>query len=136
MVATIGPGWAIAADALTFLISALFVAQIRSGRRPARRETTFFRDLADGWRIFRSQTWLWVDGVDAAIGNCMVFAPFLALGPVVALRSLGGAPGTVALAERRAKRKRSSADAYQIKRASSEKASTRRTAGPTSVPRS
>jgi hypothetical protein len=49
------------------------------------------RDLADGWRVFRSETWLWVDGVYSALGNCAVFAPFLALGPVVALRSLGGA---------------------------------------------
>lgn len=97
MVATIGPGWAIAADAMTFLISAVFVARIRSDGRPARRETTFFHDLADGWRIFRSTTWLWVDGVYAAIGNCMVFAPLLALGPVVAVRSLGGASSWAAI---------------------------------------
>jgi MFS family permease len=94
MVATIGPGWAIAADAMTFLISAVFIARIRSGGRPARRETTFFHDLADGWRIFRSTTWLRVDGVYAAIGNCMVFAPLLALGPVVAVaRSAAPHPG-------------------------------------------
>src|SRR4029450_2939069 len=91
MVATIGPGWAIAADAFTFFLSAMFLARIRTARRPGRQKTTFVRDLADGWRVFRSETWLWVDGVYSALGNCAVFAPFLALGPVVALRCLGGA---------------------------------------------
>jgi MFS family permease len=91
MVATVGAGWAIGADALTFLVSALFVWRIRSSRSLPRRESTFFRDLADGWQVFTSQTWLWVDGVFSAISNCVVLAPLLALGPVVALRSLGGA---------------------------------------------
>jgi MFS family permease len=91
MVATMGPGWAIAADAFTFFLSAMFLARIRTARRPGRQKTTFVRDLADGWRVFRSETWLWVDGVYSALGNCAVFAPFLALGPVVALRCLGGA---------------------------------------------
>lgn len=91
MVATMGPGWAIAADAFTFFLSAVFLARIRTARRPGRQKTTLLRDLADGWRVFRSETWLWVDGVYSALGNCAVFAPFLALGPVVALRSLGGA---------------------------------------------
>jgi MFS family permease len=91
MVATIGPGWAIAADAFTFFLSAMFLARVRTARRPGRQKTTLLRDLADGWRVFRSETWLWVDGVYSALGNCAVFAPFLALGPVVALRCLGGA---------------------------------------------
>jgi hypothetical protein len=69
----------------------VFLARIRTARRPGRQKTTLLRDLADGWRVFRSETWLWVDGVYSALGNCAVFAPFLALGPVVALRSLGGA---------------------------------------------
>ncbi|HEY3036116.1 MAG TPA: MFS transporter, partial [Streptosporangiaceae bacterium] len=63
MVATIGPGWAIAADAFSFFLSAMFLARIRTARRPGRQKTTFLRDLADGWRVFRSETWLWVDGV-------------------------------------------------------------------------
>lgn len=91
VVATMGPGWAIAADAFTFLLSAMFLARIRTARRPGRQKATLLRDLADGWRVFRSETWLWVDGVYSALGNCAVFAPLLALGPVVALRSLGGA---------------------------------------------
>jgi MFS family permease len=91
MVATMGPGWAIAADAFTFFLSAVFLSRIRTTPPGRRQGTTLLRDLADGWRVFRSETWLWVDGVYSALGNCAVFAPLLALGPVVALRSLGGA---------------------------------------------
>jgi hypothetical protein len=98
LVATVGAGWAIAIDAVTFVISAGFVARIRVTPRPAPAGTTFWRDLAGGWRVFRSKTWLWLDGVYSAIGNCLVLAPFLALGPVIALRSLGGAPAWAAVA--------------------------------------
>jgi hypothetical protein len=91
MVATMGPGWAIGADAFTFFLSAVFLSRIRTAHGRGRQRMTLLRDLADGWRVFRSETWLWVDGVYSALGNCVVFAPFLALGPVVALRSLGGA---------------------------------------------
>jgi hypothetical protein len=41
--------------------------------------------------VFRSRSWLWIDGVYSALGNFAVLAPLLALGPVVATRSLGGA---------------------------------------------
>jgi MFS family permease len=92
LVATVGPGWALAADGLTFLISASFVAQIRIPPSPAREAAPFFSELREGWRVFRSRTWLWVDGVFSALGSFAVLAPLFALGPLVAVRSLGGAP--------------------------------------------
>ena len=92
LVVTVGPGWALATDALTFLISASFVAQIRAAGIIRAQARSFFHELAEGWRVFRSRTWLWVDGVYSALGSFAVLAPFFALGPIVAARSLGGAP--------------------------------------------
>ena len=92
LVVTVGPGWALAVDAATFLVSALFVLQIRVVRAVRVEAASFLRELAAGWRIFRSRTWLWVDGVYSALGSFAVLAPFFALGPIVAARSLGGAP--------------------------------------------
>jgi MFS family permease len=92
LVATIGPGWALAVDSTTFLISALFVLQIHAVRRVRDERASFLRDLRDGWHVFRSRTWLWVDGVYSALGSFAVLAPMFALGPIVAIRSLGGAP--------------------------------------------
>ena len=92
LVVTVGPGWALAVDAATFLVSALFVLQIRVVRTVRVQASSFLRELAAGWRVFRSRTWLWVDGVYSALGSFAVLAPFFALGPIVAARSLGGAP--------------------------------------------
>jgi MFS family permease len=97
LVATVGPGWAIGADALTFALSAVLLASIPSVIRGTRQRTNLLRDLAEGWRVFRSRTWLWVDGVYSALGNFAVLAPLLALGPVVATRSLGGAGAWAAI---------------------------------------
>ena len=92
LVATVGPGWALAADAATFLISALFVLRIHAVGKTQAGRSTFLADLREGWRVFRSRTWLWVDGVYSALGSFAVLAPLFALGPIVAVRSLGGAP--------------------------------------------
>jgi len=92
LVASVGPGWALAADAATFLASALFVVQIHVIPKARPQAASFMRELREGWHVFRSRTWLWVDGVFSALGSFAVLAPMFVLGPVVAARSLGGAP--------------------------------------------
>ena len=91
LVATAGAGWAIAADAVTFAVSAAFLARLRIVPRAARPPTRVLQDLREGWAVFRSRTWLWVDGLYSALGNFATLSPMLALGPLVAERSLGGA---------------------------------------------
>jgi MFS family permease len=93
---TIGPGWAIAIDAGTFLVSAAFVSRLsRLPRAPA--GAGFLRELREGWAVFTGRTWLWVDGVFSAVGNCIVFAPFLVLGPAVVLNGLHSTGGWAAI---------------------------------------
>src|SRR5215212_4221811 len=57
----------------------------------ARAQLGFLTELREGWREFRSRTWLWVDGLYSALANALTLAPLFALGPVVAQRELGGA---------------------------------------------
>ncbi len=99
LVATSGPGEALAVDAVTFLVSAWFLAGLRldvpASARPA---SAFLHDLGDGWREFRSRTWLWVDGLFSALGNMIVGAPTQVLGPVIAVRELGGATAWATIA--------------------------------------
>jgi hypothetical protein len=90
LVVTVGAGWALAIDAVTFLISAFFVAQIHAPRIVRVRARSFLKELVEGWQVFRSRTWLWADGVYSAFGSFATLAPFFALGPIIALRSLGG----------------------------------------------
>jgi MFS family permease len=90
LVATVGPGYALAVDATTFGVSAWYLARLRlppDKRLPAQ---AVLRDLADGWREFRSRTWLVTANVEAALANALVLAPYTVLGPVVSKRSLGG----------------------------------------------
>jgi hypothetical protein len=96
LIATVGPGWAIAIDAVTFAISALFLAGLRLPAAVPRAASSFLADLRDGWGVFKSLTWVWTFVACAAFGN-LVWGAWSVLGPVVAERSLGGAAawGTV-----------------------------------------
>jgi predicted MFS family arabinose efflux permease len=89
LVAAAGPGWAFAIDAVSFALSALLLAGLRLA--PVAREAApFLHDLREGWRTFRSTTWLWTFVAGAALGN-MVWGAWSVLGPVIAERDLGGA---------------------------------------------
>lgn len=91
LVATAGAGWAVAADAVSFGVSAAFLLRLRvDGRAPARAATAFGTDLREGWREFRARTWVWTFVVAMGLGN-MLWGAWSALGPVIAHRDLGGA---------------------------------------------
>ena len=90
IVASAGAGWAIAADAFSFLLAAGILLSVRATR--ARREVASFRyELTDGWRAVRSRTWLMAMMLDTALWMLVVFGPYAVLGPLVCQRDLGGA---------------------------------------------
>jgi MFS family permease len=90
LVAAIGPGWAIAFDAATFALGAVFIAALRLP--PGRIEAAgFVDDLRDGWREFRARTWLWAIVLQFSVVNAAVSGSFSVLGPAVAQAHLGGA---------------------------------------------
>lgn len=91
LVATAGAGWAFAVDAASFAGSAAFMLimpALGAASRPVRQR--FLADLAVGWREVASRSWAWAALIGNTVGN-MAFAVFLVLGPVLALRRLGGA---------------------------------------------
>ena len=96
LIAAVGAGWAMAIDALTFAVSALFLLGLHLPARVPRAGTTFLADLREGWGMFRSLTWVWTFVLAAGIGN-LIWGAWSTLGPVVAERELGGAAawGTV-----------------------------------------
>ncbi|HEV2361959.1 MAG TPA: MFS transporter [Acidimicrobiales bacterium] len=92
VVATTSPGWAMLADAVTYVVSFGSMLMMRLGAQEASPAgESFFHQLRTGWREFRSRTWLWVIVAQWAIGNVAIMAPFMVLGAVVAKQSLGGA---------------------------------------------
>jgi predicted MFS family arabinose efflux permease len=93
LVAAIGSGWAIAFDAATFFASAAVLARMRLPLSERAERAGFIRELAEGWKEFRSRTWLWLIVVAAGVGNMVWVGGQAVLGPVVARSSLGGAAG-------------------------------------------
>jgi MFS family permease len=91
LVATVGPGWALAIDAGTFVTSALFLASMRVTPGEHLEAPNFLRELREGWREFSSRTWLWVIVVAFAFVNAALNGTFSVLGPVIADEELGGA---------------------------------------------
>ena len=92
MVAVVGPGWAFALDAASFAGSAAFLLAMAPTVRPEATRQHFLADLAAGWREVASRSWAWSTLIGNALSN-MAFALFMVLGPVLALRRLGGASG-------------------------------------------
>ncbi|GAA3035523.1 MFS transporter [Actinokineospora globicatena] len=79
----VGPGPALAVDALSFLVSASLVLALRIGHAPAPTGRRVLAQARDGWREFTARRWLWSVTVLAAFCGMAVFAPVMVLGPVI-----------------------------------------------------
>jgi MFS family permease len=89
LVAAASPGWAIAADAATFAVSAAMLSRLRLPAHLPPPAQSFLRDLREGWSAFSSRTWVWTMVAAASLTN-MLFSVFLVLGPAISKTSLGG----------------------------------------------
>ncbi|MFD3582550.1 MFS transporter [Streptomyces sp. NPDC058683] len=100
-VAAFGPGWALAADAAGMLAAVVPNLLIRTARAAPARSPEPLRELREGWREFRSHTWLWVIVLQYSLVFMACSWGYSVLGPVVARTSLGGpaAWGEILVAE-------------------------------------
>jgi MFS family permease len=97
LVATAGAGVALAVDAATFGVSALFLLALRVPDVVPPPVRPFVAELRDGWREFRARDWVWGIVLGASVAN-MLAAGYQVLGPIVADRELGGAGAWAAIA--------------------------------------
>jgi MFS family permease len=91
LVVTVGPGWALAVDALTYLVSALLLLLVALPR-PARVDAdsaSTFAELREGWSLFVGTTWLWVIVLAFSALNAIHAGALNTLGPVVAKDTIG-----------------------------------------------
>ena len=86
LVLGVGPGYAFALDAATFLVSAAFLVRLRPRPRgePGVR-TTVVAELREGWSEVRSRTWIWVIVAVFSLGLLTAFGPWMTLGPTISL---------------------------------------------------
>ncbi|MFG2197122.1 MFS transporter [Streptomyces sp. NPDC048639] len=100
LIALLGAGWALAVDAVTFLVSAALLAGLRpTGTTDGHSSTQegIFHQLRDGWREFTARTWVWTGVAQLALVNLCIGGCFMILGPVVAEEHLSGASGWSAI---------------------------------------
>lgn len=83
LVATAGGGWALAADAASYLLAAAAFARIPGASRPPAANRPLWRDLVDGWSVFRSMRWVVIMTVSFALVNAFSVGPWNVLGPQV-----------------------------------------------------
>jgi MFS family permease len=86
LVLGVGPGFAFALDAATFVVSAAFLVRLRPRRRgePGVR-TTVLAELREGWSEVRSRTWIWVIVAVFSLALLTAFGPWMTLGPTISI---------------------------------------------------
>lgn len=90
--AVVGPGWAMAADAATFAISAWLLTGVTLLRREEEEEQkSLAEQLREGWAAFMSRPWLASVVLLWTLINALAIAPFFVLGPILAQDRWGGA---------------------------------------------
>jgi MFS family permease len=83
-----GGEWAIAVDALSFLIAAVCISRLRvSGRRPP--QAGLLTEFRVGWTLFFSTTWVWVGSLAASVTNFFHAGFWYVLGPSRAEQTSG-----------------------------------------------
>ncbi|MFB9369225.1 MFS transporter [Kitasatospora albolonga] len=96
LVALAGPGGALAVDAVSFAVSAAFLARLRPRTAPAPDApagASFLAELREGWSQVRSRSWVWSGMAAMGVYHVVVLPSIFVLGPVLAEREWGGAEG-------------------------------------------
>ncbi|WP_158574020.1 MFS transporter [Streptomyces triticagri] len=88
LVATVGAGWAMTLDGLTFVCSAWFALLLKLPPREPQPDSNMLKELGDGFRLVRTTPWIWTS---IAVITCthIGLGAFMIVGPVVA-RDQGG----------------------------------------------
>lgn len=89
LVVSVGPGWALAVDALTWALAALFLLPVKIPPRERSSSDSTVAELREGWSFFRQTSWLWIVAVGFGFLNMIHVGALMTLGPVVAEDTIG-----------------------------------------------
>ena len=91
LVATVGPGWALGVDAVTFLVASGFLAlaRIPAGERTDQRPSVI-GDFRAGWSFARDLGWVIPVASFSLIFNALISGALYVLGPTIADDTIGG----------------------------------------------
>jgi MFS family permease len=89
LVVAVGPGWALAFDAVTWLAASLLLAPVKIPAAVRKERTSTWVDLREGWYLFTGTTWLWVVVLGFGAMNAISSGAWSTLGPVRADQTIG-----------------------------------------------
>ncbi|WP_246456237.1 MFS transporter [Nocardioides mesophilus] len=90
LVVTVGAGWALAVDALTWAVASLLLMPVRiPPRRASTEKSSTLSDLREGWSLFVGTTWLWVVVLSFSVLNAIHSGAWFTLGPALAKKTIG-----------------------------------------------
>jgi MFS family permease len=98
LVLSAGAGWAFALDAVTFLVSAACLTQVRPRQRGAQaaatdpsgeRGASVWAEIREGSREVRAHAWVWATLASFCVALFCGLAPWYVLGPLVARQQYG-----------------------------------------------
>ncbi len=93
LVVTVGAGWAVAVDGITYLVAAALLLRVKiPAPLPRDEQSTMLGELREGWIYFRTTTWLWAVVLAFGVLN-VLHSGFNTLGPVVAVTTDIGETG-------------------------------------------
>lgn len=87
LVISVGPGWALSVDALTYAVAIVCLTRVGLRGRPeeaAARRHTMIRELREGWSEFTRREWLWVIVLAFGLTNAIHAGVISVLGPFIA----------------------------------------------------
>ncbi|GGO30659.1 MFS transporter [Microbispora bryophytorum] len=94
----LGPGWSFLLTGALFAGSAVTLGGLVTAPRPAAERAHFLGDLREGWGEARRHRWFLVSVAGHGVWH-LGAGVLLTLGPVIAVRSLGGEPVWVVVAQ-------------------------------------
>ncbi|MFM7013566.1 MAG: MFS transporter [Actinomycetota bacterium] len=95
LIATVGVGWAILIDGLTFIVAGIMIMGISKLPQKGVGEeakVTLFKDIKLGWGEFISRPWIWVIVFAFSFINLAFEAAYAVLGPLQSKEAYDGAP--------------------------------------------
>ncbi|HEX7306744.1 MFS transporter [Lentzea sp.] len=100
LVVGVGPGWAIAVDAVSFLVAAAFLARLPLKTVVKAKRSRLLADIRDGWTEFRRVPWVWTMTLSFCVINLVNTGPWLVLGPSLTKERSGEAAWGLVLSAR------------------------------------
>jgi Transmembrane secretion effector len=95
LVTTAGPGWGLAANAASYVMSAALLSQlrppVRTEHQPVGSRPSSLWQLRNGWHVIAHSAWLWPPMLYGMLFVLLVEAPYQVTSPLLSRQHYGGA---------------------------------------------